>query len=373
MIIGITGTLGAGKGAVVNFLKQKGFKHYSVRNFLIEEIKKRGLPINRNIMVSVANSIRKNNSPSFIIEQIYEKAKKETENIIIESIRTLSEAEKIREKGGIIISVDADPKTRYSRILIRQSETDNISFEEFLENEKKELFSIDPYEQNLSECISKADFKLDNNKNFEYLNNQLKVILERINEKTLNKTSEFQDFKEQTNEKMQEEQIPKISKKEIYKRPSWDDYFMKITDIISERATCDRGRTAVIAVKNKKIIATGYVGAPVGLPHCDEIGHLMHKIINDDGSISQHCIRTVHGEQNVICQAARYGIPLEGATMYMKMTPCFTCAKMIINTGIKRIVAEKKYHRDKYSLDFLKQANIQVDILNQEIEKYENQ
>ena len=83
---------------------------------------------------------------------------------------------------------------------------------------------------------------------------------------------------------------------------------------------------------------------------------MMHKVINEDGSVSQHCIRTLHAEQNVICQAARFGISLEGATMYMKLTPCFTCAKMLISAGIKRVVAEKKYHRDTYSIKTLKEA-----------------
>jgi dCMP deaminase len=362
MIIGITGTLGAGKGTIVEFLKEKGFKHYSVREFLIKEIKKRNLIINRRNMVSVANEIRKNNYPSYIIDQLFEKAKQETNNIIIESIRTPNEAEKIKEKGGILIAVDADSKIRYSRILIRQSETDNINFEEFLENEKDEMFSINPYEQNLSKCISLSDFKLDNNKDIKYLKNQLEEVLKKIELKKLTSKKEASNINEEID-----------FKKENKKRPSWDEYFMNITHVISERATCDRGKSAAIAVKDKKIIATGYVGAPKGLPHCDEIGHLLSKFIDEDGSISQHCIRTVHAEQNVICQAARYGISLEGSTMYMKMTPCFTCAKMIINTGIKRIVAEKRYQKDKHSLDFLKQAGIKVDILNQEIEEYSNQ
>jgi dCMP deaminase len=349
MIIGITGTLGAGKGTVVDFLQQRGFKHYSVREFLIDEINKRGLPVNRDSMVLVANQLREMNSPSYIVEQLFEKAKSENSNVIIESIRTPGEAEKINALGGTLLAVDADPKLRYSRILARQSETDNISFNEFLEDEKREMFSSDPNKQNLSRCIQIANYVLENNKDFQNIYKQVEEILEKI--------------KHQENPQQETKQ---------HVRPSWDEYFMKIVHVVSERGTCDRGRTAVIAVKDRRVIATGYVGSPVGLPHCYEVGHLLHKVINDDGTTSQHCIRTIHGEQNVICQAARFGISLNGATMYMKLTPCFVCAKMIINAGIKRVVAEKKYHRDVYSLKALQEAGVQVDILNEEVEKYEN-
>ena len=119
-------------------------------------------------------------------------------------------------------------------------------------------------------------------------------------------------------------------------RPDWDEYFLGIIQEVAKRATCDRGKAGCIIVKDKRILATGYVGSPVGQPHCDESGHMMRDVVSPDGSISKHCIRTIHAEQNAICQAARFGIPLEGSTLYCKMEPCFTCAKMIVNCGIKR-------------------------------------
>ena len=315
--------------------------------FLIKEINKRGLPVNRDSMVMVANQMREMNSPSYIIEQLYELAKKENAKSVIESIRTLGEAEKIKEKGGLLLAVDANSQMRYLRIISRQSETDNQTFEEFLADEKREMFSSNPNYQNLSECIKMADFVLENNKDFEHLKRQVDDVLEKINRKNI--------------------------ETKIHKRPSWDEYFIEIMNSVSKRATCDRGRTAVIAVKDRRIIATGYVGSPLGLPHCDEVGHMMHKVINEDDTISQHCVRTIHGEQNVLCQAARFGISLNEATMYMKMTPCFTCAKMIINAGIKRIVAEKRYHSDAHSLKALKDTGVQVNILSDEFERYQNQ
>jgi dCMP deaminase len=159
---------------------------------------------------------------------------------------------------------------------------------------------------------------------------------------------------------------------QAYKRPSWDEYFMEVAKTIARRATCDRGRSGAVIARDKQILVTGYVGSPIGLPHCDEIGHLMKKVIHDDDTISQHCMRTVHAEQNAICQAAKLGIGIHDATIYCKMTPCRTCAMLIINCGIKRVVCEKKYHRGMESEQMFKDAGIQLDIVENEVEKYEN-
>jgi dCMP deaminase len=343
MILGITGTLGAGKGTIVEFLKQKGFKHFSVREFLIQEINRRGLQVNRDSMVALANQLREANSPSYIVKQLLEQAKN-SEHAIIESIRTPAEAELIK-KGGFLLAVDALPQLRYTRIITRQSETDNISFDEFLAQEKREMHSIDPNHQNLSKCIQMANFVLENNKDLEHLKKQIEIVLEKI------KTTKQEPEK--------------------YVRLSWDKYFMEIVKTVAKRATCDRGRSGCVIIKDKQILVTGYVGSPVGLPHCDDVGHQMKKMIHEDDSISQHCVRTIHAEQNAICQAAKLGISLKDSTLYCKMTPCRVCAMLIINVGIKRVVCEKKYHQGEESEEMFKQAGIQLDIINDEVEKYE--
>jgi len=106
-----------------------------------------------------------------------------------------------------------------------------------------------------------------------------------------------------------------------HQRPSWDEYFLRLADTVASRATCDRGRSGCVIVKDRQILVTGYVGSPRGLPHCDDVGHLFKKVIHEDGSVTQHCVRTVHAEQNAITQAARRGIALEGSTLYCRMTP----------------------------------------------------
>jgi dCMP deaminase len=156
-------------------------------------------------------------------------------------------------------------------------------------------------------------------------------------------------------------------------RLSWDEYFMEVSRTVAQRATCDRGKSGCVIVKNKRILCTGYVGAPCGIKHCDEAGHEMVEMTSENGETSKHCIRTSHAEQNAICQAARFGIPIEGATIYCKMEPCYTCAKMIINSGIKRVVAEKRYHAAQRTRDIFKEAGVELVILFDDVEKYDNQ
>ncbi len=156
-------------------------------------------------------------------------------------------------------------------------------------------------------------------------------------------------------------------------RPSWDQYFIDLAHSVSKRATCDRGRAGCVIVKDKQILVTGYVGSPRGLKHCDEVGHLMKKVVHEDGSVSQHCVRTVHAEQNAITQAARRGIALEGATLYVRMTPCRTCAMLIINCGIERVVCEKKYHAGKESEEMLKEARVSLEYFSEELLEYPGQ
>lgn len=183
LIIGITGTLGAGKGTIVDYLiEEKEYKHFSVRAFITKEIKRRGMEVNRDSMTSVANDLRAQHSPAYIAEQLYEKAKETGKNSIIESIRTAGEVELLKSKGDFyLFAVDADPKTRFDRIQIRKSSTDNVDFDTFKANEKREMQSSDPTKQNLMKCREMADFILQNDGNIAELNNQIEDILKNIN------------------------------------------------------------------------------------------------------------------------------------------------------------------------------------------------
>lgn len=172
--------------------------------------------------------------------------------------------------------------------------------------------------------------------------------------------------------------MKKITKKKEVKvapevknaRPSWDEYFNNISEIVGTRATCNRGKSGCVIVRDRRILVTGYVGSPVGMPHCDEYDHELHKVINEDGKESVHCIRTVHAEQNAIAQAAKMGIAINESTLYCHMTPCYICAKILVNSGIRRVVANKDYHASKKSKELFDRANIELVILNNEIEVY---
>jgi len=160
---------------------------------------------------------------------------------------------------------------------------------------------------------------------------------------------------------------------EKYVRPTWDEYFLKIVEMVGTRGTCDRFRGGCVIAKDKRIISTGYAGSPVGLPHCDDVDHEMHTVLHSDGSESKHCIRTTHAEQNAICQAARFGSALDGATLYCKMTPCYVCAKMIINAGIKRVVCAQDYHAGERSKEVFVEAGIEYILISDEVLSYKNQ
>jgi len=182
IIIGITGTIGAGKGTVVEYLiDKKGFKHFSARAFLVEEIEKRGLENNRDNMVLVANDLREKNSPSFVADELFKRALESENSCVIESLRTSGEIESLKSKGNFtLLAINADPKTRYERIIGRSSSTDNISFEKFLADEQREMESTDPNKQNLSKCIGMADFVINNDGTLEELNSKLEEILKII-------------------------------------------------------------------------------------------------------------------------------------------------------------------------------------------------
>jgi dephospho-CoA kinase len=191
MIIGVTGTIGAGKGTVVDYLvKEKNFTHYSVRDFLMDEIAERGLHPDRDAMRDVANDLREKYGPACIIENLYQQAEgaqKNNEmkdiaphNALIESVRTIGEAEFLKDRGVVLLAVDADQRLRFERITERGATTDHIDFDTFVIHEKRELESTEPYDMNVSAVMNMSDMHIINEESLEELHAQVDKMLEGL-------------------------------------------------------------------------------------------------------------------------------------------------------------------------------------------------
>jgi len=137
----------------------------------------------------------------------------------------------------------------------------------------------------------------------------------------------------------------------MQKRPDWDEYFLKLAMLASERATCPRMHCGCVLVKNKDVVATGYNGSIPGDKHCEDTECLV---------VDNHCVRTVHAEMNALIQAAKRGHAIEGATAYVTNMPCTTCAKALVTAGIKRVVVFSDYH-DTLATKFFAKAEVTID------------
>ncbi len=178
VIIGITGTSGAGKGTVVDYLvKNKNFAHFSVGNYLKDELKKQNREIDRTSLQDLGNELREKFGPDYITQELFKQAEENDKNAIIESIRNPKEAEFIKSKGGKMLAVTADQKIRYERIKLRQSEKDNVTFEEFVKQEEREFQNTDPNAQNLPKCIEMSDYVITNDGSLEKLYEQIEKAI----------------------------------------------------------------------------------------------------------------------------------------------------------------------------------------------------
>lgn len=179
MIIGLTGSFGAGKGAVVDYLLTKGFTHYSARQFIYQEAERRGLDpkLGRAVTIPVANALRAEHGPSYIIKSLFEQAQKEGGDAVIESLRAVAEVAFIKDSGGLVIGVDAPPELRYERAVKRGSETDHVTYEEWLQQEKTESNPDDPTKQNIFGALEESTIVISNSGSLEELYKKVDAFL----------------------------------------------------------------------------------------------------------------------------------------------------------------------------------------------------
>jgi dCMP deaminase len=344
MIVGLTGSLASGKGVVASFLKKKGFVYISLSDELRQIAKERKIELTRSNLQSLGNQLRAEQGSAVLAKVAVDKIiNQEYKKAIIDGIRNPAEVKELEKvKNFFLVSVDAPREVRFNRMVSRNRESDPVTMNDFTKIDNKDKgIGEKSSGQGVGKCMSRAKFVLINDGAFEEVEEKIERLYADIEMKVI--------------------------------RPSWDEYFMEIAQSVSRRATCSRGRSGCVIVRDKQILVTGYVGSPKGLPHCDEIGHQMKSVIHEDGRESKHCVRTTHAEQNAICQAAKFGVPIEGATLYCRMTPCEVCAKMIINSGIKRVVCERHYHSGSESEEMLAKAGVKFEVLFDEIQQYSNQ
>lgn len=180
MIIGVAGTNGSGKGTVVDYLVSKGFTHYSVRAGLIEEIKKRGLPVDRGSMRDVANELRKTHEPAYLIALLYAEAVQQGKDAVIESVRNIGEAEFLQTHGARLVAVDAARTLRYERIVKRGSETDKVDFDTWVQEEEREWHNAAAHDMDVPAVMERADWRLDNSGTLAELHAQVDEALETL-------------------------------------------------------------------------------------------------------------------------------------------------------------------------------------------------
>jgi dCMP deaminase len=146
----------------------------------------------------------------------------------------------------------------------------------------------------------------------------------------------------------------------VTERPTWHQYFLTITRQVAERSTCLRAKVGAVIVRDKNILATGYNGAPAGLPHCTELGCLVYTSRTPAGEVEENCFRTIHAEINAIAQAAKNGASIRDADIYITHTPCIHCLKVLINTGIRRVFYEREYKRGTLD-ELLRHTDVQLE------------
>lgn len=325
MIIGLTGKNGSGKTEVCGYLKSRGFAYRSLSDEIRNEIRRRGKEIDREILIEVGNALRSDFGPGILAERIVQDLE-DDQNYVIDSIRNPTEVEVLRRKGNFtLLGIDADPKIRFSRSKERGRENAARTLEQFMEEERKELDSQNPTQQQLNATGRLADLTVPNNGTLEELHKNLDEILS-----------------------------PLMSR---FARPSWDEYFMNIAKVVALRSNCMKRKVAAIIVKDRRVVSTGYNGTPRGARNCNEGGCPRCNTMAESGTALEECL-CCHGEENAITQAAYHGTSLKGATLYTTFSPCLLCTKMIINSGIQEVVYNLEYPLNERAQSLLKECGV---------------
>ena len=327
MIIGITGKNGSGKGEVADLLKKAGYRYFSLSDAIRIDLEKTGDEITRDTLTLRGNELREKGGSGVLAKKISELIPDQM-NAIVDSIRNPEEVKVLKERrDSFLIEVRSSEKIRFERLKSRARESDPTTFDEFMKCEKRESDGKDMIKQQLDLTAKLADAVIDNNKGLDHLHEQTRKV------------------------------IASISK--MMKRPSWDQYFMDIAQVVSLRGNCLKRKVGAVIVKNKRVMSSGYNGTPKGVKNCYEGGCERCNSLIPSGEALGICICS-HAEENAIVQAAYHGVSTFGAVIYITYSPCITCAKMIINSGIEEVVYNEAYTIEDEPLSLLRKAGVMV-------------
>jgi dCMP deaminase len=325
MVIGLTGTNGAGKTAVCDYLKTRGFTYHSLSDEIREELGRRNQPANRENLIEMGNALRREAGPAVLAERVKARLSPER-NYVVDSVRNPSEVEALRRLPDFhLLHVDAPVEVRYERARQRQDPRTPASLEQFRAEEERELHTEDPTTQQLLACYRLAEERLVNEGALDDLHRKIDAVVLRWSRHS--------------------------------QRPDWDQYFMQIASIVALRSNCMKRKVAALIVKDRRIISTGYNGTPRGVRNCNEGGCPRCNSLAPSGTSLEECFCS-HGEENAIVQAAYHGISLKDSILYSTYAPCLICTKMIINAGIREVVYNDEYPLNDNALRLLREAGV---------------
>ncbi len=322
MIIGLTGSMGCGKGEIVKILENMGFLYVTLSSIVREEAKNRGIEEKRENLMEVGNSMRIEDGAGVLAKRALQKIKNSShENWVVDGIRNPAEIDELKkQEKTYIVAVEAEFETLVDRIISRERESDPKSRDEIGEKIRRELGEGEPENgQQVKKCVEKSDIIIENNETLEDFE---KKFLDYFN--SLRKAENS--------------------------RPSKDEYYLDLAKSVCRRGTCTKVEIGAVIIRGDQVVSTGYCGAPRGTKSSLQHGFCLRQKLGIPSGHRYEMCRSVHAEQNAIINAARSGISLFGGDMYIygkrpgednseiDAFPCFICKKMIINCGLKRVI-----------------------------------
>ena len=326
MIIGLTGLNGAGKGTVAEFLQERGFVYHSLSDTIRDVLAERGQEPTRENMIRTGNELRETGGSGALATGILDKLDFGVNNIV-DSIRSPGEVEVLRTcKDFVLFDISATEDSRFERMVGRGRVGDPEDIETFRRLEQAELTGA-PTGQQLVATAALADHRVSNDGSIETLHEVLQPLV--------------------------------LSVLRQQGRPGWDDYFMNIAHEVALRSNCIKRRVGAVISLDRRIVSTGYNGTPRGAANCDEGGCPRCNALARSGTNLGECLCS-HAEENSITQAAYHGTSVNGGTIYVTLSPCLMCTKMIINAGIREVVYNADYPLGESSITLLQECGVNV-------------